>query len=97
MAAKLSDAAVNEALATLGGWSRVAGREALCKNFEFQDFNAAFGWMTRVALLAERMDHHPEWFNVYNRVDVTLASHDVNGVSTRDIEMARKMDAYAGG
>ncbi|MGZ6009467.1 MAG: 4a-hydroxytetrahydrobiopterin dehydratase, partial [Rhizomicrobium sp.] len=62
---------------------------------EFADFNAAFGFMTRVALLADKMDHHPEWFNVYNKVDVTLATHDAGGVTQNDIDMATAMDAFA--
>lgn len=62
------------------------------KRFEFTDFNVAFGWMTRIAMIAEKMDHHPEWLNVYNRVDVTLATHDVGGLSERDIKLARVMD-----
>lgn len=91
---KLDSEARKKALMELTGWVEVAGREAISRQFKFADFNAAFGWMTRVALLAEKMDHHPEWFNVYNRVDVTLASHDVDGVSPRDIKMARAMNAY---
>ena len=67
-----------------------------CKSFRFKDFNAAFGFMTRVALLAEKMDHHPEWSNVYNRVEVLLATHEAGGVTERDVEMARFMDAAAG-
>lgn len=96
MAEKLGGEAREQALAGLAGWREVEGRNAITRQFKFADFNAAFGWMTRVALLAEKMDHHPEWFNVYNRVDVTLASHDVDGVSTRDIKMAKAMNAYAG-
>jgi 4a-hydroxytetrahydrobiopterin dehydratase len=69
-----------------------SGRDAICKDYKFGDFNQAFGWMTRVALQAEKLDHHPEWFNVYNRVQVTLATHDVDGVSELDLTMARFMD-----
>jgi 4a-hydroxytetrahydrobiopterin dehydratase len=83
------------ALAQLSGWSAVAGRDAIQKTFRFKDFNAAFGFMSRVALAAEKADHHPEWFNVYNRVEVTLATHDVDGVSERDVALARFMDAAA--
>jgi 4a-hydroxytetrahydrobiopterin dehydratase len=94
---KLDPAARAAALAALPQWSEVAGRDAIRRTFVFKDFNAAFGFMTRVALLAEKMDHHPEWFNVYNRVEVTLATHDCGGVSARDVEMARFMDAAAAG
>lgn len=83
------------ALADLVGWSAVANRDAISKSFKFKDFNAAFGFMTRVALAAEKLDHHPEWFNVYNRVDVTLSTHDVGGVSELDVRLARIIDAAA--
>lgn len=86
-----------KALAGLEGWQEVDGRDAIVKEFKFADFNAAFGWMTRVALLAEKMDHHPEWFNVYNKVNVTLATHEANGVTSRDIKMAQAMNSYAAG
>jgi len=92
MAGKLHGDALAAAIAGLDGWAQVEGREALTKTYRFDDFNAAFGWMCRAALEAERMDHHPEWFNVYNRVEVTLASHDVDGVSDRDIALAAFMD-----
>lgn len=78
------------------GWSRVEGRDAMKKTFEFKNFNAAFGFMTRVAMVAEQMNHHPEWFNVYNRVDVTLTTHDANGVTERDLKLAAKMDKFFG-
>ena len=81
------------ALAQLSGWSTVEGRDAVAKSFRFADFNAAFGWMTRIALAAEKLDHHPEWFNVYNRVDVILSTHDAEGVTALDVEMANIMDA----
>ncbi|XP_045452891.1 probable pterin-4-alpha-carbinolamine dehydratase isoform X2 [Melitaea cinxia] len=74
------------------GWKVQSNRDAIEKEFQFKDFNEAFGFMTRVALLAEKMDHHPEWFNVYNKLQVTLSSHDVNGLSKRDIKMATFMD-----
>lgn len=93
MSEKLIGAALAQAVAGLDGWSLADGREAIVKTYRFDDFNAAFGWMSRVALKAERMDHHPEWFNVYNRVDVTLASHDAGGVSARDIELAAFLDS----
>lgn len=70
-----------------------SGRDAIVKKFQFKDFNQAFGFMTRVALRAEKMDHHPEWFNVYNKVDITLSSHDVSGLSQRDIKLATFIDA----
>ena len=92
MSDKLAGAALAAAVAGLDGWSMAEGRDAIVKTFEFADFNAAFGWMTRAALEAERMDHHPEWRNVYNRVEVTLASHDANGVSARDIALAAFLD-----
>jgi 4a-hydroxytetrahydrobiopterin dehydratase len=80
------------ALARLTGWSAPEGRDAIRKTFRFEDFNAAFGWMTRVALAAEKLDHHPEWFNVYDRVEVTLATHDADGVTELDVRLARIMD-----
>jgi 4a-hydroxytetrahydrobiopterin dehydratase len=83
------------ALRELPQWHEVQGHEAIARAFRFKDFNAAFGFMTRVALLAEKMDHHPEWFNVYNRVEVTLATHDAGGITDKDIEMAKAIDSYA--
>ena len=85
------------ALAQLTGWSAAEGRDAITKTFKFADFNAAFGWMTRVALAAEKLDHHPEWFNVYSRVEVLLATHDADGVTELDVTLAKLMDAAAGG
>ena len=76
-----------EALGKLMGWKAVDGRDAIAKQFRFEDFNAAFGFMTRVALYADKADHHPEWFNVYNRVEMTLTTHDAGGVSDRDAAM----------
>jgi len=70
------------------GWTLVSGRDAIQKVFLFKDFNQAFGFMTQVGMKAEKMDHHPEWFNVYNKVDVTLSSHDVKGLSMRDVRLA---------
>ncbi len=93
MVAKLSEAARADALAGLMGWADVAGRDAIHKSYRFKTFVDAFGFMTKVALIAERMDHHPEWFNVYNRVDVTLTTHDANGLSERDVKLAKAMDA----
>src|SRR5215469_10614042 len=83
------------ALAQLSGWSAVEGRDAISKTFRFKDFNAAFGFMTRVALAAEKLDHHPEWFNVYDRVDITLTTHSAGGVSEMDVALARLIDAAA--
>ena len=83
------------ALKKLKGWKEVKGGEAIARSFKFQDFNEAFGFMTRVALLADKMDHHPEWFNVYNKVDVTLSTHDAGGVTDNDIKMATAMEAWA--
>jgi 4a-hydroxytetrahydrobiopterin dehydratase len=85
------------ALAALPGWHAVDGRDAIQKRFVFRDFSEAFGWMTRVALVAEKMDHHPEWFNVYKTVDVTLATHDAGGVTALDVALAKAMDRLAGG
>ncbi|MEN0653121.1 MULTISPECIES: 4a-hydroxytetrahydrobiopterin dehydratase [Hyphobacterium] len=85
----------NEALARLSGWSAVDGRDAIRKVYEFADFNAAWGFMSRVALKADQMDHHPEWFNVYNKVDVTLATHDASGVTEKDVALATFMDGIA--
>jgi 4a-hydroxytetrahydrobiopterin dehydratase len=85
-----------EALKALSGWAAADGRDAITKTYRFADFSAAFGWMTRVALAAEKLDHHPEWFNVYSRVEVTLATHDAGGVTSLDVALAKIMDAAAG-
>ncbi len=95
MAEKLSDDARADALAGLEGWAEVEGRDAIQRSFKFKNFNQAFGFMARVALKAEKMDHHPEWFNVYNRVDVTLATHDAGGVTALDTELAAFMNKAA--
>ncbi len=92
MVQKLDPAARAAALKQLLLWEDVPGRDAIRRSFKFADFNAAFGFMSRVALMAEKMDHHPEWCNVYNRVDVTLATHDCGGVSERDVKLAQFMD-----
>lgn len=97
MAEKLEGDARVKALSALDGWSEVSGRDAIEKEFKFADFNAAFGWMTRVALVAEQMNHHPEWFNVWNRVEVTLSTHDAGGLTERDTKLAKKMDKLAAG
>jgi 4a-hydroxytetrahydrobiopterin dehydratase len=83
------------ALKRLPDWRLAEGREAITRKFQFVDFDAAFAFMTRTALLAAKLDHHPEWFNVYNRLDVTLATHDAGGVTGKDIELAMAMDGYA--
>ena len=93
---KLIGAERAAAIAGLAGWREVEGRDAIAKTFRFKSFNQAWGFMSRVALKAERMNHHPEWFNVYNKVEVTLATHDAGGLSELDIELARFMDRAAG-
>ena len=94
--AKLTADARKKALAELKGWGEVSGRDAIARKFTFDDFNEAFGFMTRAALIAEKMDHHPEWFNVYNKVEVTLATHDAGGVTERDVTLAEAMNRLAG-
>jgi 4a-hydroxytetrahydrobiopterin dehydratase len=96
MAQKLTVDARKAALTRLTGWSEVAGRDAIAKKFVFKDFSQAFGFMTRTALAAEKMDHHPEWFNVYKTVDVTLSTHDAGGVTDLDVKLAETMDKLAG-
>jgi 4a-hydroxytetrahydrobiopterin dehydratase len=96
MATKLTADQRATALAGLAGWASVKDRDAISKSFKFKDFNAAFGFMTRAALIAEQMNHHPEWFNVWNRVDVTLSTHDAGGLTDLDIRLAKSMDAIAG-
>lgn len=94
MTEKLSDAARDAMLGPLfaNGWAMVEGRDAIHKRFQFSSFVDAFGWMTRAALWAEKWDHHPEWTNVYNRIDVVLSTHDVGGLSALDAKLARKLD-----
>ena len=92
---KLTIDELKQALKRLPDWELARGREAIQRRFVFVDFDAAFAFMTRVALLAAKMDHHPEWTNVWNRVDVTLATHDAGGVTGKDIELATAMDGYA--
>jgi 4a-hydroxytetrahydrobiopterin dehydratase len=92
---KLDSAARTAFLREFPEWREAEGRDAIARMFQFQDFNQAFGFMTRVALLAEKLDHHPEWFNVYNRIEVTLSTHDAGGVTDKDIAMARAMEEYA--
>ena len=97
MIAKLDASARVAALKELAGWHAVAGRDALHKSFKFKDFNEAWGFMARVALLAEKMDHHPEWTNVWNRVDVTLSTHSAGGLTELDVKLAEAMDKIAAG
>ena len=96
MPERLSAEARKSALQGLAGWSDVAGRDAIAKTFTFKDFNEAFGFMSRAALVAEKHDHHPEWRNVYKTVEVVLATHDAGGVTSRDIDLATAMNAIAG-
>lgn len=93
---KLAPDARAAALETVPAWRDAPGRDAIARSFKFPDFNAAFGFMARVALLAEKADHHPEWFNVYNRVDITLSTHDAGGLSQRDLDLAAAIDRVAG-
>jgi 4a-hydroxytetrahydrobiopterin dehydratase len=96
MAQKLDAAARQELAVRLPQWTMVDGRDALRRTFKFKDFNEAFGFMTRAALVAEQKNHHPEWFNVWNRVEVTLSTHDAGGLTRLDIELAEAMDRIAG-
>ncbi len=93
---RLTEAERQAALGELGGWTMVTEREAIAKQFKFKDFNAAFGFMTRVALKAEQLDHHPEWTNVWNRVDITLTTHSAKGLTELDVALAGHCDAVAG-
>jgi 4a-hydroxytetrahydrobiopterin dehydratase len=97
MTQKLTGADRKSALGKLAGWSEVSGRDAITKKFVFKDFNEAFGFMSRAALVAEKMDHHPEWFNVYKTVEVTLSTHDAGGLTDLDVKLAQAMDKIAGG
>ena len=92
---KLEGPTRKTALAGLSDWREVDGRDAITKTFVFKDFNEAFGFMTRSALVAEKMDHHPEWFNVYRTVEVTLSTHDAGGVTEKDIALAKAMESFA--
>jgi 4a-hydroxytetrahydrobiopterin dehydratase len=95
MSQPLSDAERKELLPGLDGWAMVEGRDAIAKKFAFRNFSQAFGWMTRVALAAEKMNHHPEWTNAYRTVEVTLTTHSAGGLTRRDVELAQKMDQLA--
>lgn len=92
---KLTPEEMSQALSQLGDWSQTSDGKGIQRNFAFRDFNEAFGFMTRAALVAEKMDHHPEWFNVYRKVDVTLTTHDADGVTKLDVELATAMDKIA--
>ena len=96
MVEKLSKAERAEALAGLAGWADVPNRDAITSTFTFRDFNEAFGFMTRAALVAEKSDHHPEWRNVYKTVEVVLTTHDAGGITSRDVALAKAMNAIAG-
>jgi len=93
---RLTGTARSEALASLPDWSEVDGRDAITRTFTFDDFVGAFGFMAQAAIHAEKMNHHPEWSNVYNTVQVTLTTHDVDGLSNKDVRLAKRMDALAG-
>jgi 4a-hydroxytetrahydrobiopterin dehydratase len=95
MVQKLNPDERKSALTKLKGWTEVGGRDAITRTFTFRDFNEAFGFMTRAALIAEKMDHHPEWSNVYNRVEVLLATHESGGVTERDLKLAEAIDKAA--
>ncbi|MGE3918473.1 MAG: 4a-hydroxytetrahydrobiopterin dehydratase [Hyphomicrobiaceae bacterium] len=96
MASRLTDQDRSAALSALTGWTEVAGRDAIQKTFRFKDFSEAFGFMARVALVAEKLDHHPEWRNVWSTVEVVLSTHDAGGLTSRDIALATRMDEIAG-
>lgn len=89
---RLTDVETTAALARLPGWARVDGRSAIAKRFQFADFSEAWGFMSRVALLAESQNHHPEWFNVWSRVEITLSTHDAGGLSARDVKLAEAIE-----
>lgn len=95
MVEKLGGEARAQALRELPAWREVDGRDAITRSLRFKDFNAAFGFMSRVALMAEKLDHHPEWRNVYDRVEIVLTTHDAGGLSARDVALARFIDSIA--
>jgi 4a-hydroxytetrahydrobiopterin dehydratase len=96
MAERLTDRERSTALAELGQWAHDPKRDAITRTFRFADFVEAFGFMTRVAMLAEKADHHPEWFNVYNRVEILLTTHDAKGLSRRDVQLAHEIERLLG-
>jgi len=95
MAKRLTDEEVEKRLARVAKWDMVEGRSAICRQFRFANFVEAFGFMARAALVAEKLNHHPEWFNVYNKVDVILTTHDAGGLSELDFKLAEAMDGFA--
>jgi 4a-hydroxytetrahydrobiopterin dehydratase len=97
MVERLTPEARARLLEELSGWAPVEGRDAIQKSFKFKSFNQAWGFMNRVALAAESQDHHPEWSNVYNRVEILLTTHDCDGLSERDATLARSIEAIAAG
>ena len=92
MAKKLGNKERAKAIKTLKGWKKTRGRDAIEKNFVFKDFISAFSWMSRISLIAEKMDHHPEWFNVYNKLNIRLRTHDSNGITNKDFKLAEAID-----
>lgn len=96
MVAKLTESERHKALDQLREWLPVNNRDAINREFRFKDFNEAWGFMTRVALLAEKHDHHPEWTNTYNRVEITLSTHDAGGLTAKDVALAKAIDAVFG-
>jgi len=92
---KATDAEITASMAALPGWTKAAARPAITRSFKWADFNEAWGFMTRVALIAEQMNHHPEWTNVWNKVDITLSTHDVDGLSDLDFKLAAAIDKVA--
>ena len=96
MGGKLTGAIRDAGIAKLEGWQTINGRDAIAKSFRFKDFGEAFAFMTRIAIEADKTNHHPEWSNVHNTVDITLSSHDVGGVSERDLKLARFIDSVMG-
>jgi 4a-hydroxytetrahydrobiopterin dehydratase len=97
VAKRLERPEIDARLAAAAGWALSDDARSIARRYAFKDFNAAFGFMTRVALAAEKADHHPEWFNVYNRVDITLTTHDAGGLTSRDFDLAAAIDAAAAG
>ena len=95
MTVKLAGKARTQALSSIKSWKKVRGRDAIQKSFRFADFNEAWGFMTRVAMAAEKSDHHPEWSNVYNKVEIVLSTHDAGGLSEKDVALAKVIDSIA--